>query len=305
MPIPFTVVIDDLLPGKRRSAFSTQEKNYLLSLINGFEDGKWRINHFENYVWDNIGETALSFQERQSLQDNSYTRLVTAARNLRLSESPRDVGGGSEIAEILLYAIMKHRYGALPVVPKIFYKQNSQDYAKGADSVHIVLEGENDFSLWLGEAKFFNSIEDTRFEGVLNSIAEMLSANKIKKENSIITNTKDLEHCSIPEETLEAIRALLSNDTSIDHIKPKLQIPILLLHECELTKSSTEESESYLSKIHLHHSERATKFFLKKLAKLGHIHKFKEIRFHLLLIPVHNKGEIVSRFKESVANFRK
>ena len=47
---------------------------------------------------------------------------------------------GSELAEILLYGIMHHHYKALPVVPKIFNKQNSNDNAKGADSVHIVLE---------------------------------------------------------------------------------------------------------------------------------------------------------------------
>ena len=39
------------------------------------------------------------------------------------------------------------------------FKQNNQDNAKGADSVHIVIENENNFSLWLGEAKFYTNIE--------------------------------------------------------------------------------------------------------------------------------------------------
>ena len=52
---------------------------------------------------------------------------------------------------------MKHHYGALSAVPKIFYKQNVQDNAKGADSVHIVLNN-NDFSIWFGEAKFYPNL---------------------------------------------------------------------------------------------------------------------------------------------------
>ena len=54
---------------------------------------------------------------------------------------------------------MKDYYNALPVVPKIFYKQNRNDNAKGADSVHLVLTDDmSDFSVWFGEAKFYKSL---------------------------------------------------------------------------------------------------------------------------------------------------
>ena len=60
------------------------------------------------------------------------TELIEAAKNLRLTDiDGDDPGKGSEIAEIALYGIMHHHFGALPVVPKIFYKQNVQDNAKG------------------------------------------------------------------------------------------------------------------------------------------------------------------------------
>ena len=38
---------------------------------------------------------------------------------------------------------------ALHVVPKIFYKQNPKDNTKGADSVHVVLDEKENFTLWL------------------------------------------------------------------------------------------------------------------------------------------------------------
>ena len=90
-----------------------------------------------------------------------------------------------ELAEILLYGLMKEHYKALPVVPKIFYKQNTKDNAKGADSVHIVIE-DGKYSIWFGEAKFYNSLEEARFDTIIKSVETTLQTDKLKKENSII-----------------------------------------------------------------------------------------------------------------------
>ncbi|WP_122582755.1 HamA C-terminal domain-containing protein, partial [Pseudomonas viridiflava] len=125
-------------------------------------------------------------------------------------------------------AIMKHKYNALPVVPKIFYKQNAQDNAKGADSVHIVLEGDDDFSLWFGEAKFFNSIEDSRLPSIITSVGNSLKTDKLKKENSIITNIADIDLLEINDQLKKKIKDSLSHQASIDTLKPKINIPILL-----------------------------------------------------------------------------
>lgn len=137
-------------------------------------------------------ETALSAEEKASLLDNSYIRLEKSAQNLRLLENEE---AGGEIGEVLLYGVMKKYYGALPIVPKIFYKQNKNDYAKGADSVHIVLDSNNKYTLWFGEAKFYNSLETGRLNSIIDSVANMLETDKIRKELNIVTNIKDLEIC--------------------------------------------------------------------------------------------------------------
>lgn len=95
----------------------------VLSTINDFQDGKWRYSKFRKFIWDNIAETALSYDERKSLINESYSSLVEFAKSLRLTDTASTIGQGSELAEIILYGIMKHHYGALPAVPKIFYKQ--------------------------------------------------------------------------------------------------------------------------------------------------------------------------------------
>ena len=158
--IVFDVLIDKAFADICTTAgLSPVDRKYVLSLLNDFEDGKWRTERFLDYIWNNIALTALSKQERDDLINEPRTKLKRSAKNLRLLDKEEN-GKGSEIAEILLYGIMQDHYGALPVVPKIFHKQNNNDYAKGADSVHIVLTPDKkDFSLWLGEAKFYQSLK--------------------------------------------------------------------------------------------------------------------------------------------------
>lgn len=276
----------------------------VISMINNFEATEWRYNHFQNFIWDNIAETSLSHRERESLVNNHHSLLTYAAKNLRLSDKSGDISKGSEIAEIVLYAIMKHHFNALPVVPKIFYKQNAQDNAKGADSVHIIIENDTDFSIWFGEAKFYNSIEDARIPEIITSVANSLLTGKLKKENSIVTNLPDIDSL-IGDETLRnSIKTALSPRESIDLIKPKLHIPILLLHECEITQKQSAISDEYKNELIDYHKNRAESFFKKQLNKIGGIPHYSQIKFHLILFPVPLKKTVVDKFV-SMADFYK
>jgi hypothetical protein len=240
----FDVLIDKSLADVTSvEQLASQVNKYILSLVNDFEDGQWRYSKFQSYLWDNIAQTALSEKERSALIDQSHSSLVAAAKNLRLTDNDK-IGKGSEIAEIFLYGLMRHRFGALPVVPKIFYKQNAQDNAKGADSVHIVID-DDDFTLWFGEAKFYNSLADTRLDAIVNSVLGSLSTDKLKKENAIITNVCDIDLLPIPEDLRNRIKSALNNKQSIDHLKPKIHIPILLLHECPITSKTNELTSTY------------------------------------------------------------
>lgn len=285
---------------------SDLDKNdFLLSVINGFEDGKWRKKEFYKFVMNNIALTGLSAEDRENLYSESpYTTLTEAIKNLRLVD--KDNGQGSEIAEIVLYGIMRYHYHALPVIPKIFYKQNPNDNAKGADSVHIVLDDKNDFTLWLGEAKFYNDIEDERLYNPINSVFDTISTEKIKKENSIITNIKDLEYVITNPIVRKNILNVLRRDTPIDEIKKRLHVPILLLHECEETCKTTDLTDEYLNKIKEYHFNKAVKYFTaqhKKQIK-EHIYGYEHIQFHLILFPIPKKAEIVSWFVERVKQIK-
>jgi hypothetical protein len=301
----FEVLIDESFATINIDAELTPVNNKtVLSLINDFEDGKWRYTKFQNFIWDNIVEAALSKMEREKLVNQDHSRLTIAAKNLRLTDKD-DTGQGSELAEIVLYGVMKHHYGALSVVPKIFYKQNIQDNVKGADSVHIVINDNNDFSIWFGEAKFYNNIEDTsRLDTIIDSVEESLQIGKLRKENSIITNVSDIDLVIEDENTRKEIKALLKNEASMDDLKPKLHIPILLLHECPKTKAATRLTAKYKNEIITYHKNRAQSYFSKQISKIGKIDKYSDITFHLILFPVPNKKEIVDKFISNVEHYR-
>lgn len=281
------------------------KKDFLLSVINGFEDGQWRQKEFHNFVMNNMAQTALSAEDRENLYSESpYTILTESIKNLRLVD--HDNGQGSEIAEVVLYGIMRYHYQALPIVPKIFYKQNSNDNAKGADSVHIVLDNEGDFTLWLGEAKFYNDIADERLYDPINSVFDTISTDKIKKENSIITNIKDLEYVIINPDVRKKVQMTLRRETSIDDIRKRLHVPILLLHECDKTNGATSLTPEYLEEIEKYHRDRAIRYFTSQNNKQrkNNIYGYENIHFHLILFPVPKKDEIVNWFVKLVTHIK-
>jgi hypothetical protein len=303
-PPIFEILIDCGLAEVMTEKNITISKESIFSLINDYEDKKWRFDKFQKYIWDNISETALSQKERESLIANPFSLLSNAAKKLRLTDAENDTGEGSEIAEILLYGILRHYFKALPIVPKIFYKQNTNDYAKGADSVHIVLnEEKTDFTLWFGEAKFYKRIDDSQLSKIVGSVKKSLNSDKIKKENSIITNLQDINLIVNPE-LGERIKLFLSDNMSLDIIRPKLHIPILLLYECKITAKYSERTDSFLQEIKDYHLNRAKAYFVKQIQGLVDIHKYSDIHFHLIIFPVPNKQAIVSLFKEQAVALR-
>lgn len=292
--VTFDVVVDDILQNLSIDEINPNNKT-LLSLVNDFESGRWRNKKFEHFIWDNIKETALSQTEKEALIGSEKTILFKSARNLRLVNG-KENGKGGEIGEILLYGIMSKYYSALPVVPKIFYKQNKNDFAKGADSIHITINKDNTFSLWLGEAKFYNSLDDDRLNSIIDSVHNMFIEDKLRKELNIVTSTKDLELFVKDETLLSEIKSKLSDGISLDEIKKQLHVPILILHECEITKSNEDNFEEYKRKIKEEHIKKAEIFMKKQDKKFIDVYSYHDIKFHLILFPVPNKPKIVDKF---------
>lgn len=276
----------------------------LLSLSNIFEDGAWKQENIQEFIENHVSEAALSTKERNALINQKKWASITnnAIKNLRQSSSTSKAEG-SELAEICLYGIMERHYKALPIVPKIFYKQNSRDYAKGADSVHLTIEN-NDFSIWMGESKFYLNLNDA-FNAALNSVSELLATDKLKKENSIIASLNELDELQQKNPSLtDGIKAQIvsfldDSQRTIDTFKPKLHVPIFIMHECDVTKAATELTDAYKKDLENKHWLDAINFFGKKIAKLEDVHNVGCIHFHLVLLPIPNKSALIDWYQNS------
>lgn len=305
MGMVFKTLVDEnfSMPDDKGNPIAVQKK-FVLSLACTFQDGHWMYGAFQQFVWDNIVETALNQRERQALSARPHSALVAAAKNLRLVDKPGDIGTGSELAEAVLYGVMRHQFKAIPAVPKIFYKQNSQDNAKGADSVHITIEG-GSFRVWLGEAKFYNSLDATRLGAIVTSVGESLRSEKLSKENSLICNLGELDGSIDDPSLLATIKSALGPDASLDDLKPKLHVPILLLHECAHTAAATAWSPAYEAALIDGHRGRAKDYFERQIKALGEtVFLYDEITFHVVLVPVPSKEKVVQRFVAGVEFYK-
>lgn len=296
--IDFEILIDDSL----MSVFfdSSYDKKHLLSIVNGFEDGKWRYEVFHDFIWDNIVETALSAKERDSLSSKHSSALKKAARNLRLSDDKL----GGEIGEIFLYGVLKRHFGALPIVPKIFYKQNTQDYAKGADSIHVVIDNNGDFTLWIGEAKFYDDLSPSRLDKIVESVKQTLSTSKLRKEFNIVTSLQDIDKACPDTSIAQKIKTKLADGVSIDEIKEILHVPIMILHECNITSSQSIMNNAYKQDVRNLHAGTAKSYIDKQNTKLSSLFCYDKIVFHVILFPVPSKSSIVDAFTESATSKR-
>lgn len=255
---------------------------------------------FRNFIINNLKEVALNKKERDALSGNEGDILERAISKMHIDNS------GGEIGEVFLYGIMKNYYNALPVVPKIFYKQNPNDNAKGADSVHITLE-ENAYHIWLGESKIYNDIIGSINEAV-KSVYELLATNKLKKEKSLIMNLNDIEdYLSDVDDSKKPLmielKKTLNDRTSLDEMKKILHIPISIIYECEMTKQHLQNplvclDDNYKNLIIEFHKNQCGNLSQKIISKLNDIPLIEYIKFHIMVFPIPNKKELVAQINK-------
>lgn len=295
--VEFEILLDNWLVNFNKELFD----NYaILSIANDFESNKWRINKFENFILNHIQETALTKKEIEALDGKHWSIIKKSISNLKIDENI------SELGEIFLYGVLKEYYNALPIVPKIFYKQNKNDYVKGADGVHITLCSSGKYHLWLGESKFYSDL-DSAINSACNSVFEMLQDEKLRKENSIITNLNDIK--DFLGDNSESFIKMLSDRVSLDEIKKILHIPISIIYECKYTqthlrKQPVEFDSTYKNILINKHKEKCEIMSQKLNNKLKNIPFVEKIKFHIIVFPIPNKQEIIQQIRNKFKDFQ-
>lgn len=299
MSFPFKIVIEDdwLVPPNHHHCLSDLN-HHLCGICNDYEDEEWWLDKFMRFVWDSVSQTALTRRAETMLKNEEAYHSIQelSLNNLRKCLNSSNSGKGSEVAEIVLYGIMRRHFRAIAAVPKIFYKQNPNVPVHGADSVHIIVdERSGEFSVWYGEAKFYKSFESA-LSSLLDSVESSLEKRAITKENQILVNLRDLDYCVSDTNVRNNIVEFLSENTSMDEIKKILHVPMLLLCESSMVSEYKCFSDECRQKFESKFLAIANSYFETQKERLKSLCGYERINFHLVLFPVKSKEEIMERF---------
>ncbi|MGN6367983.1 MAG: HamA C-terminal domain-containing protein [Phycisphaerae bacterium] len=264
----------------------------LRSLCVGYELGKWRNAQFADHVMEWLPEFALSATELSQLGSaNAVLLLRRAAKTVYESKKFENRG---EFGEIFLHMAVRQIYRSLPAISKIYYKSATNDTVKGFDAVHIV-GPPNDMELWLGEAKFYESITRA-IADVTAEIETHLQTDYLRSEFMLITGKIDKEwpHAS-------KLKNLLDPKTSLDQVFTRACIPVLLTYDSKCVRSHAACTPEY----HADFVEEAARHHAAFAKKLREIRPPINVRVHLFLLPLHTKEDLIKALDRKLKAWQK
>lgn len=173
-----------------------------------------------------LPEFCLSHSERNSIRDtNAVSQLRKAAQTVYDTDKYDRRG---EFGELILHALLREMLGTEPAISKIFFKDSVNNTVKGFDAVHVLDTGAG-LELWLGEVKFYKSI-DRAVDDVAAELEQHFKDDYLKKEFMLITGKLDSSwsgHARLKE--------LLHPNISLDKVVKAIVVPVLLTYESKAT----------------------------------------------------------------------
>ncbi len=277
------------MPNKRRKAdiakpepfwevrcHDTGDSQGFSGLCVGYEQKAWRDEAFASYVMEWLPEFSLNSKERDGLTHaDAVSKLRKAAQLVYKTGKFKKRG---EFGEIFLHAAVRSIFDSVPAISKIYYKSAHNDTVKGFDCVHVVGPIDN-LELWLGEVKFYKSIQKA-ITDVISEINVHLESNFLRDEFVLIGNKLDTL-----DDYQKEVQKLLSSKVSLDRIFKRVCIPVLLTYESEMIKNHREVCDAYVAafekEVRAHYAE-----FSKKAKDI-------KVRFHLFLLPLEDKDKLI------------
>jgi hypothetical protein len=252
----------------------------LCGLCVGYERQTWRAAQLADHIIEWLPEFALTPSEWLSMQHaNSVQFIRRAAQAVYKTEKFKRRG---EFGELFLHAAMRQIHDSLPAISKIYYKTAINETVKGFDAVHVV-GPPDDMELWLGEAKFYESIGEA-INDVIAELETHLGTDYLRSEFLLIKGKIDdaWPHA-------EPLRKLLSPNTSLDEVFKRACIPVLLTYDSDCVAKHQACTDLYVAEF----KAELAKHYSAFVDKLNNKHLPPEVRIHLFLLPLHAKKALV------------
>jgi len=259
----------------------------ITGLCTGYEQGSWRAVALADHIMEWLPEFSLTAAECEELGHHNAIKLLKKAAN-RVYATDKFARRG-EFGEILLHAAIRQVFDSYPVISKIYYKTSPNDTVKGFDAVHVVATGKL-LELWLGEAKFYDSISRA-IADVAKDLERHTRADYLRTEFALILDKIDPQwpHAS-------TIRRLLQPQTSLDEVFERACIPVLLTYDSPCISDHNATTSAYKTafekEIRMHWAAFSSK------------QKVKELRVHLFLLPLNSKVELLEILDRKLKSYQ-
>jgi len=206
----------------------------------GFELQAWRCKPFANHLIEWLPDYALAETELDVSHGNIYVKLQQAAARVYTSSKYQKRG---EAGEIALHAVCRDFFDTVPIAPRVFYKNSSNDVVKSFDMVHARFPNESSIELWLGESKIYKKTSDAVADAIA-SVMKHLSQGFLENEKLLIGPQISR---SIPH--YDEIVALFKSQTSLDKLLKSAVFVIGIASNSDALSISKELNDAYRSGI--------------------------------------------------------
>ena len=249
----------------------------------GFELQVWRRKPFVNHLVEWLPDYALAESELDVSHGNIYVKLQQAAARVYTSEKYKNRG---EAGEITLHAICRDYFNTIPIAPRVFYKNASNDVVKSFDMVHARFPPGGSLELWLGESKLYANASD--------AISDAISSVEAHIQQGFLTNEKLLLGPQISKSTphYDEIVHLFKSQTSLDHLLDSSVFAICIASNSHALSNATALTDAYRASISLEMD--------KLIGKINKSGPLSNIKIVLIYVPLLDKTAFVEEFDKKL-----
>ncbi|MBX3097680.1 MAG: DUF1837 domain-containing protein [Fimbriimonadaceae bacterium] len=253
----------------------------LLGVCAGFENGSWRCKQFAQHLILDCMLDFLAHGEKEALTSVTTGRqLYEAAKIVYQTDNYKKRG---EFGELLLHVVMRHFYGTLPAVSKLFVKTGVNDTVKGFDAVHVAVDG-TVLELWLGEVKFYSNARQAILD-VTSELQDHFKADYLRNEFNLIGNYLDP---SWPH--TDVLKGLIAPQSSLDKIFAKVHVPVMVTYESAVIGKHGGVTDAFKADLLAELNQHRKTFLGATLPD--------QVLIHFLLVPLGSKSALQQALDE-------
>jgi hypothetical protein len=147
-----------------------------------YGDGEYRQKDLARIIRDAVPQFALTKDELKRFLEKEDIGQAQRIAWSRISKAPKNKKG--DYGELLLFVLLCLFFDSPKFVTKVRLRSSQKEQIKGFDCAHFTIE-EGKIYLWLGEAKFHQSISGAIDEAI-SSIEEHCGKEYLTNELSIL-----------------------------------------------------------------------------------------------------------------------